>query len=240
MKVFGVSLRLFLVLIATSWMATPSLIGQDFLSVRHTVSSSFLGVDPFGDDPPFDTQTVRSTNFAAFNQNLDVGAGGVTAQSGLSSDVDPVSGIFYAYGFAAAGLYVQGSAFSDNSSDFRTVFTLDGPGRVELEGIIGVSEFLGTDFSFDEPGFARVVVRVRNLDTRTNVVRRVVRMNGRIGDGQTIEEFAFEGEDAVIELPEAGRYQLLVNARADDMEDGERQGSLAVSFFELEGQIRQE
>ncbi|MEO1529550.1 MAG: hypothetical protein AAFX06_29350, partial [Planctomycetota bacterium] len=76
------------------------------------------------------------------------------------SDIDTASGTFWNYGYALASIYVQGDAESDAESRFRFDFTLDNPGRIVLQGVVGVSNFFGFDQARDVSGQAKVVVRV--------------------------------------------------------------------------------
>jgi hypothetical protein len=132
---------------------------------------------------------------------------------------------------------VQGSASADSSSDFRTDFSLAQAGSVEFTGAIGVQEYLDY-YAHDVPGFARVFVRIRDLDNNQNVVNKVVTMDGYIGNTNGYIQVDLADELGQISLP-AGNYRLIINATSDDEAVNEQlSGSVAVAFFEVEGNIR--
>ncbi len=210
---------------------------QQFDSIRHRVSAAFVGNDPYGDDFPSDSEAIASRKFQQFYGDLNLGIGGPSALSSLSSDLDPTAGWFYAYGYASTGIYVQGSASADASSDFRTDFTLATDGQIELTGVVGVSDFLGYNQSRDVPGFAQVFVRVRDLNANRNVINEVVTMNGYVPNASGLIQIDLEDEFSQIALP-AGRYRLIISAASNDSAFAEQvEGSLAVAFFEVEGNI---
>jgi hypothetical protein len=201
----------------------------DFLNVRHQITASFVG-DDIGD-----SDSVTSKKYEEFQESVDVGMFGSTAESSLNSFLDDETGYFYSYGYAAAGLYIQGTASADATSDFRTTFRLNNSGRIELSGAVGVSDFLGSEVSYDEPGFAQVLVRVRDLDNAVNVVNKVITMNGDIPGG--IKQVNLEDEFASVALP-AGRYRLILRVIANDDANNEQvEDSLAVAFMEVEGRL---
>ena len=201
----------------------------EFLNVRHQLTAEVAG-EGFGD-----SDSVTDRNFNPFSDSFDISLSGLSAMCSLNSDMDEATGYFYAYGYAASSLYVQGSAFADSSSDFRTTFRLNNSGRIELSGTVGVSDFLGSDVSRDEPGYARVIVRVRDLDNKVNVVNKVITMNGYVPGG--INQVDLEDEYSSVALP-AGRYRLIVRAISNDVANNEQvEDSLAVAFMEVEGRI---
>ena len=90
-------------------------------------------------------------------------------------------------------------------------------------------------FSYDEPGFARIIVRVRDLDNKINVVNKVITMNGNVPGG--INQFDLEDEFSSVALP-AGKYRLIIRAIANDDANNEQvEDSLSVAFMEVEGRI---
>lgn len=150
------------------------------------------------------------------------------------SDIDDATGIFWFYGYALASIYVQGDAESDAERRFRFDFQLAGSGRVVLQGIVGVSNFFGTQQAHDESGEAKVVVRVIDRNSNTTVFREVVKMNG-VSSARFIDEYEFDDES--IELP-AGSYRLIVYATAADVTVYDQVNfSLANAFVELEGWV---
>ena len=232
--------RLALVLAVVAVTAQATWAAEITKPVR-TLSASFLGVDPYGDDPPFGSDSETNKQFGAWVNDLNLGGGGATADASQNSNIDTGTLTFEAYGFTTSKLYVQGSADSSAKSLFRFNFSLDNPGRVVLDGsVIGVAEFLGSDFSFDRPGVAKIVLRVLDLDTKKNVYRKVIKMDGRISNGTGIEDFSFEDEDAAIELA-AGNYRLIIVATSSDVSNNDQvAGSLANAFYEVEGRIEED
>ena len=201
----------------------------NFLNVRHQLKAEVAG-EGFGD-----SDSVTDRKFNPFSDSFDISLSGLSAMCSLNSDMDEDTGYFYAYGYAASSLYVQGSAFADSSSDFRTTFRLNNTGRIELSGTVGVSDFLGSEVSRDEPGYARVIVRVRDLDNKVNVVNKVITMNGYVPGG--INQVDLEDEFSNVSLP-AGKYRLIVRAISNDVANNEQvEDSLAVAFMEVEGRI---
>ena len=153
------------------------------------------------------------------------------------SDIDSTSKTFWNYGYALASIYVQGDAESDAASRFRFDFTLDSPGRIVLQGVVGVSNFFGTDQARDDSGEAKVVVRVIDRSTNQNVFRKVVSMNA-VSSARFIDEYEFD--DEAIELG-SGTYRLVVNATAYDFALYDQVNfSLANAFVELEGWVEQD
>ncbi len=227
----------FLSMFAASCMMLPSdVYSQTFTSIRHHVSASFLGNDPYGDDFPTGSESLTSRAFEAFYGNFQIGSGGAQAECSLSSDLDRSTGVFYAYGHSASGLYVQGTATAQSQSSFQSDFRLDRPGQVTLSGVIGVSQFLGSYQAHDVPGTAQVILRIRNLNTNRNVVNKVVKMNGYIDSPLGLDQLSLD-DLSPVELP-AGRYRLLIDASSnDDAIQEEVAGSIAVAFFEVEGTI---
>lgn len=218
-------------------LETSEAVAPEIKNVKHSISTSYVGNDPYSDDFPSDSDTITSRKFEQFVEDLSMGQGGPTVKASLNSDLSKTDGWFYAYGYAATELYVQGTAKGDSSSDFRTDFSLAADGSVEFTGAIGVQEYLDY-YAHDVPGFARVFVRVRNLDTNTNVVNKVVTMNGYIGNPDGYIQVDIGDEIGEISLP-AGNYRLIINATSNDQAVNEQVGgAVAVAFFEVEGNIR--
>lgn len=222
----------FQVTVETSQAASP-----EIKNVKHSVSTSYVGNDPYGDDFPSDSESIVSRKFEQFVNELDMGQGGPTAKASLNSDLSKTDGWFYAYGYAATELYVQGSAQAESTSDFRTDFSLASAGSVEFTGTIGVQEYLDY-YAHDVPGYARVFVRIRNLDNNTNVVNKVVTMDGYIGNANGLIQVDIADELGSVSLP-SGNYRLIFNATSNDQAINEQVGgAVAVAFFEVEGNIR--
>ena len=204
----------------------------EFSSIKQRISGSFVGSDPYGDDPLSDSLTIESTEFDAFNDNLDLSQSSTTTIANQSSDVDLNTGVFYAYGAAASGLYVQGDASSNAESCFETEFTLSAGGDVLIDGEIGVSSFLGSFVSQDEPGSASVILQIVDATTGDELFDESVFMNGSIPSGIRQSQIS-----ETVTLP-AGSYKLFVTATSSDIAIYEQvAGSIAVGYFELEGLI---
>ncbi|WP_144059716.1 hypothetical protein [Rhodopirellula sallentina] len=151
--------------------------------------------------------------------------------------IDEASGNFWCYGYALASIYVQGDAESDSESRFRFDVQLDNTGRVVLQGMIGVSNFFGSDQAHDTSGEAKVVVRVIDRSNNTNVYRKVVSMNA-VSSARYIDEFEFD--DLEVELS-AGTYRVVINAFAyDEAIYDQVNFSLANAFVELEGWVEED
>ncbi|MEL7498763.1 MAG: hypothetical protein AAFN77_14235 [Planctomycetota bacterium] len=204
-----------------------------FDSITQRVSGSYLIADPYYYDYyDSDSDFVESIIFGeAFNEEIDLVSSSTTTIANQSSDVDTDSGVFYAYGTAASGLYIQGSATASTESLFETQFTLPADGSITIEGIIGVSDFLGTFVSRAEPGQASVILEVRDA-VGNEVFDDSVFMNGDLPGGIRESEIS-----EVVDLP-AGTYSLFIRATANDEAiEEEVGGSIAVGFFELEGSV---
>ena len=203
-----------------------------FEGIEQEVSGSFVGNDPFGDDPPFGSDVISDDTFSAFNETLDLSESSTTTIANSNSDVDPASGTFYAYGYAASGLYVQGSASSDAESFLETQFRLARSGSVSFKGIIGVSSFLGSFQAQDEPGTASVICYIIDSVTGDEIYDESVAMTGWIPGGLREVEIS-----DTVQLP-PGNYRLIIRANSSDSADNEEVGgSLAVGFYEMEGAI---
>lgn len=212
---------------ATSQPVAP----PNFRNVRHRVEAA-----SFSDDEQ-DSLRIQSNEFVPFVAEADPSLSSVTSIASLNSDVDPASGVFYVYGYAASGLYVQGTAGSDTDAHFFTTFDIANSGTLELEGEVGVVDFLGTSQSQDRPGFARVIVRLRSLDTNTNVINKVITLNGSVPSNNVVD---LEDQFSSTQL-DSGRYRLIIRALArDDANYEEVAGSLAVGYLEVEGRITEQ
>ncbi|MEM6472779.1 MAG: hypothetical protein AAF802_24670 [Planctomycetota bacterium] len=153
------------------------------------------------------------------------------------SQIDSNSGVFWFYGYALASIYVQGDAGSDAESRFRFDFQLDSPGRVVLQGNIGVTNFFGRDQARDVSGDAKVVVRIIDRSSNTNAFRKVVSMSS-VSSARFIDEYEFD--DQAVELA-AGSYRMVINATADDVAIYDQVNfSLANAFVELEGWVEED
>lgn len=212
-----------------SLLATPiQHVPPQFLNVKHfTTCTSY-----YDDNLLFDQRLSRK--FLPFSVSLDASQSAALAQSSLNSHLDKSTGVFWVYGHAASGLYVQGTASSEAQSDFRSDFQLAYSGHLELSGIIGVTDYLGGQIAYDTPGFAQVFVRLRDLDQNRNVFNKSITMNG---NPPVNNEFVLESSFANVPLP-AGRYRLIVQATSrDNAVNEEVAGSLAVAFLEVEGRV---
>ena len=204
-------------------VAAPS-----FVNVRHRVRATSV------DEEDTDTDTVSSSSYDPFLAEVDVSTPAVTAIASMNSDLDSATGYFYAYGYAASGLYIQGSASSDSDSLFFTTFDLTNPGTLELEGEVGVVDFLGTMQSQDDPGFARVIVRLRDMINGGNVINKVITLNGSVPNNNVADLEELFPNVAL----QPGRYRLIIRAIArDDAVYEEVAGSMAVGYLEVEGRI---
>lgn len=231
---------------------TQSALAQTFSNPFRKTLASFFETDaqqqwdewetPTPDAQDSDSETNRSSgqwrSDIIFNapSNFPNPANIWTASS-QDSDIDAASGTFWNYGYALASIYVQGDAESDAASRFRFDFTLDNPGRIVLQGVIGVTNFFGFDQARDVSGRAKVVVRVIDRSTNRNVFRKVVSMNA-VSSARFIDEFEFD--DETIELS-SGTYRLVVNATAYDVAVYDQVNfSLANAFVELEGWVEED
>ena len=211
--------------------ATATEVAPSFQSIRQSVS-----VESSSDDERASDSAI-SRDFLPFNAAIDANLSSVTAESSLFSDLNALTGDFYAYGYAASGLYVQGTAASDADARFISNFTLSNQGEIQLSGVVGVSDSLGANQSRDDHAFARVIVRVRDLDNRVNVVNKVITLNGQV---PVTSEVDLEDEFSNVALS-AGRYRLIIRAFSDDTAvEEEVAGSLAVGYLEVEGRITEQ
>ncbi len=199
-----------------------------FVNVRHRIMAESA------DEDGSDADVITSHAFGSFVAEADVSTPAVTSIASLNSAVDAGSGTFYVYGYAASGLYVQGTASSDADSHFYTTFDLDRPGTLELQGEVGVVDFLGLYQSHDEPGFARVIVRLQDLTHGGNVLNKVITMNGSVPRKNVAD---LQDLFPSVEL-HPGRYRLTVRAiSSDGANNAEVAGSMAVGYLEVEGRI---
>lgn len=215
-----------------SLTATAMPVGPpSFVNVRHRVSASSI------DEEDVDSDSITSRSFAPFQAEADVSTPAVTAIAALNSEVDDSSGTLYVYGYASSGLYIQGTASSDADSFFYTTFDLNNPGTLELEGEVGVVDFLGTNQSYDRPGWARVIVRLRDLTNGGNVINKVITLNGAVPNNNVAD---LENLFPSVAL-QPGRYRLIIRALSrDDANYEQVAGSMAVGYLEVEGRITEE
>ena len=219
----------------------PQVRAADVGSPVRTVEVSFVGNDPYGEDPPSGSDSDSNTSLGQWDTDVSVSGGGAFADSAQNSNINDQSLTFEAYGFAKTSLYVQGTAEAEASSVFQFDFLMEDPGSLVLDGsVIGVTDFFGTTSSHDRPGQARIEVRVIDLGTSQVVYSAVVEMDGEINNPYGILEFTFEDDDAEIELP-VGNYRLVIEATSSDSANQEQvEFSLANAFYEVEGYIQED
>lgn len=199
-----------------------------FRNVRHRVTASSV------DEEDSDFDSLSSRSFEQFQAEVDVSTTAVTSIASLQSQIDHKSGYFFAYGYAASGLYIQGTASSAADSQFYTTFDLANSGTLELEGEVGVVNFLGDYQSRDDNGTARAIVRLRDLTNGGNVINKVIKLNGSVPSNNVADlEDLFPSTEL-----QPGRYRLIVRAISGDNADYEEvAGSMAVGYLEVEGRI---